>query len=342
MPGEKGDVVFYKAPFWSHSEATVSFSDRRASTVSLLFPYVSGQHCLETRVELGPAGCVELLRHTRRGEESLGKARVAWPRRGRPSLAVQCVKGQVAVFANHQRVLESNEYEILSGSIAVQSQSPGRFALRTLRVAEKNLVIDNFPLIGSNLPSADWRVLEGTWRVVPADDEAEGGGDGQMVANGKGFIAIGRDEWNSYLLQISAKFGPSTRIGIAGWVTNDGSLELVCQPGRVELSKRSQGNEASLAAADVPGLTAGWHRIGLAVYENEVVAEVDGTQCLRFQPGRAEQGCAGLRNYGDFAAFDNLTIHLLSVGKKKAEAVEKRDPLLFEIERSVLDGSIGR
>ena len=252
-------------------------------------------------------------------------------------MSVQSVKGLFAVFANGKRMIETNEYDLLKGTVAIlcHHDMPA-LPVQRLEVKKKDLVIDSFPIQSSGALSSNWQIQEGTWKVMPVLEGASADEDGQLVALGKGSVLIGEESWRNYLIQISASFDESEEFALLGRVDRDSALELYCRGREIEIRKVVSNSPITLVRANLPELSSGWHKIGFALGDAGATVEVDGVERLRWKL-YASKGKAGIRNYGEFAAFDNLTIHIISKEKKQIDKIKNVDPLLLDIENAIMN-----
>jgi hypothetical protein len=113
------------------------------------------------------------------------------------------------------------------------------------------------------------------------------------------------------------------------------TLELLCQNNQIELRKLYKDEPVTLAESKSVELSGGWHRIEFGFGPRAVWAKVDDRECINLALA-AGKGCLGLRNYGDFAAFDNLTVQIVSTAEESMGSVKPVDQALVEIENSLL------
>jgi len=331
----KDDILLYGAPPWSNSEVRLILPRNVERTFSLLFPYVDIDRFVETRVETGDEISVQVMRHF--GDEISTGKRVIVQSDGREEsdLVVQCVKGKFAIFLDGNNLVEENEYVLLGGTVGIQLKDELRtLPVSALEIRECNFVIDAFIPSEDAALSSEWNVQDGTWQVIPVLEEGSAD-DGQLVAVGKGTVLIGKENWKDYLVQVSASFDESTEIALLGRVAPDDSVEMLCKCGEVQIRRVVSSNSLPLATTKLPALQDGWHRLGLTMGQEEVIAEVDGEECLRVSL-HGGKGLAGLRNYGEFVAFDNFTIHVISTEEDRMESVKNVDTLFINIEESIL------
>jgi hypothetical protein len=333
-PLQKGDILLCMAPFWSNSELSINLAQEGARRFSLLFPYVNSERFLETAVDLNSQGGIEVIRHYDGKTESWGKFSQDFNKEEQPKLAVQSVNGLFAVLLDGNRIIEANEYELTEGTAGILiKDDEADLPIQHIAIAQKNTIIDSFPLIPAGALLPHWQVQAGEWKTASIMDSQHEDADGQLVALEAGTALIGKDTWQNYLLQISALFDESTELALLGWVEDgrdlmdDATLELLCTSNSLTLRKVVGDQMISLAQAPVPGLSSGWHRIGLTLGKRTVTAEVDGKEVLR-EELLEKTGRAGLRNYGEFAVFDDLTIHLVSEVKERKAEVNPFDSII--------------
>ena len=254
-------------------------------------------------------------------------------------LKVQCVKGMYAVLAGVQKLIEANEYDCPLGTVAIRMGADAkRIPVGRMQIERKDLIHDNFPLSSAQALMPGWRVKNGVWKVAAVLDGAGAAADGQLVARGPGTLLLGQDSWLATVMQVSAYFDEASRFALLGWVYDKSAYELLCQSGALELRKITQNSPVTIARTRVPELCAGWHMMELGLGEKEVSVKVDGKPVLRRTVLRAEKGWVGLRNYGDYAAFDNLDVQIVSQSEEDAMgAVKPADTSFSDIERLVFD-----
>jgi hypothetical protein len=332
----KGDVVLYKAPFWSNSEISAQISDKAKGAFSILFPYVDSSRYIEVKFNKCSNGSVEVIRHIDDSQQTCGIAKVDFYAMKEQRIAVQSVKGMLAVFLNGNRLIETNEYNLLVGTVGIQLGNDVEYLpIERIEIKRKDMIFDNFAVDGSGTLSSNWLIQDGTWKVASILEGDFSRHDGQLVALGKGTVLTGEETWREYFIQTSIDFSESTKVSLVGWANREGSLELFCAQNKIRLRKVAYNDPITLAMASIPDLSSGWHRIGLIVANDHAIAEVDGIECLRVNL-RGTKGRAGLRNYGDFVAFDNLTIHIISKDKKSIPKVENIDSNVFDIETDIM------
>lgn len=336
----KGDLLLYKAPSWSDSEVKVSLKQGERGAFSVLFPYASADRFVETRLNYGASGAIglELIRHLGGEAKSCAVSTGTLAATSAPCLSFQCIKGLFAVFLDGKRVLETNEYDLLEGTMAFAIHDD-RMAcpVREVAIRRKNMIVDNFCLSEGGHLDSMWQTTGGDWKIAPVLDGDWGDGDGQLTIRGPGTTLLGKETWRAYLLQVSVLVSDSSEVALLGWNDRqaDRSLELFCRPGEIQFRKVVAGNPLVLARTSVPSLTPGWHRLGFALGQDGLVGEVDGSECLRMLMPSGK-GCAGLRNYAGPAAFDNLTVHIVAEERERNDVVGGKDEGLVDIEDAML------
>lgn len=332
---KKGDILVYRSPFWSNSEVSIEFNNKLTCPISILYPYVDLQNFMQVKVDGGQDGRIHLLRRYNGHEESKGAQKIKIEPPRPHVLSIQSSKGFSGIFWDNNRMIEANEYELLNGTVGIMfHEDVSRMPINWLKVKKNEMIIDNFPLVSSGTLSPEWKILEGRWKITPAFDGETNESDGQLTIQGKGTALIGKKSWRNYLVQISAYIDEGSEFAILGGVESDSSLEFYHRGHEFQLRKVVMGKPLVLAKVTVNELSNGWHRLGLALNENDFKAELDGRPLLESNISGLN-GSAGLRNYAGFTAFNNLTIHILSEKPDKISLVKSVDSLVVDIEESL-------
>jgi hypothetical protein len=335
-PLGKGDLLVYRAPAWSNSQLEMEMAPSATANFSVFFPFQTKKKNVELRF-LATSGTLNVV-YARRldGREEtkeLGR-RPFNPKRDR--VQIQSINGLYAIFLNDEKLYECNEYGLLDGTLALmQGVDGGSLPVQKLMVTRKDLIYDSFPANRNAELNPEWTVQDGHWKVNAAMEGAGTQGDGQLTARAPGTIYLGQEQWLSTTMQISADFSLESDFALLGWVDASGWLELHCRKEKVEIRKVRDGSPITLAECTVPSLKDGWHKIDFFLGKTTVTGKIDGQQVLSI-PFQGMRGRSGIKNYGSYAAFDNLILQVLDTDKSYSGLIRPVDTSFVDIERALI------
>ena len=332
---KKGDLVCYDTPAWSDSRLSFTLSSRWKGAFSLLFPYAGNDRFVETRVERGSGGSVELVRHLDGKNESMGRFSIDQDMPVPDKISIESVRGLITVYFGERKILESNEYDILAGSLAFDLHGVDRLPVREVQATKRMCVVDTFPFTNGDALLSGWKIQDGTWSVRKAMAEDQDPLSGQMVAEGPGLVVIGDPNWQDYAVGLSAYFDRGTSFTVATRLCREGSLEFACSEKSLGLMRQVENGFLGVGTVSLDQPLSGWHRVGIRLEGESISCELDGQERLRVSAPQTK-GLVGIRNKGEYALFDDFSVNILSYEEEGAR-VRKVDPVVVDIEHAILE-----
>lgn len=333
---QAGDQLMFHAPCWSNSQVELELERVDALDITLLFPWQSRDKHLELR--LTGTGNKLTLSYTRKLNE-LEEKKVLGQRLFNPEhdrLRLQSINGLFAIMLNDEKLYESNEYGLVEGTLGfVVNKDMARLPVRTLKILRLDMVYDSFPLGQSGELSPEWTVQDGRWKVISELEGAGTQGDGQLAGLSPGTVLIGKKQWRSTSMQLAADFSQDPDFALLGWVNASRWTELHCGKGRIEIRKVCDGSPITLASVPAPALKEGWHKIDFLLGSTTIAGKVDGIPTIS-TACQGGMGQSGIKNYGSYAAFDNLILQVLEIDKGSTGLIRPVDTSFIDIENSII------
>jgi len=332
-----GDTLVYNGSAWSNSDVSLDIAPGQTGKITLLYPLNGPENYMATTLDLRPMDySVQVLRRHKGEQHAIGRSSAVYETANRTELTVRSVGGLFVVFVNNTRLIETNEYDLTEGTVGIRvEEATNQFPVERLHVRRVNLLLDRFPILDGENLGAIWEISRGSWKVAPSFTAKSRNNDGQLLAMGEGLVLLGQDSWEAYNVEISAFFEEATRVAVIGWAKDDTFLEFYCERDTAEIRKSVGGDRVSLVSCSLQGSSTGWHRLAFALHDNEVTAQIDGEEVLRWGPVLSS-GRAGIFNYGDYAIFDDLAVQVTSIAKENVDIRVETDPVLLEIEDILL------